>query len=64
MSIEARIDTLSHKHEALEAALAEERSHAAANDLRISDLKRRKLAIKDEMEQLRQMTLQPDQRPS
>lgn len=61
MSIQARLETLTEKHQALEAALHEERSHAAADEYRISDLKRQKLAIKDQMAQLQQLTLQPEQ---
>jgi len=59
MSIHARLETLNERHEALETALAEERNHAALDEIRISDLKRRKLAIKDEM-----VALQSDVRPS
>jgi hypothetical protein len=64
MSIEARIGTLSQKHQALEAKLAEERSHAAYDEQRISDLKRQKLAIKDQMTQLQQHTLGSGRKPS
>lgn len=59
MSIEARLETLTERHHALEAALAEERNHAAADEIRIADIKRRKLAIKDQMAQL-----QSEERPS
>jgi len=64
MSIQARLDTLTEKHQALEAALSEERSHAAFDEQKISDLKRQKLAIKDQMVMLSTQTLGPDQRPS
>jgi hypothetical protein len=64
MSIEARIDTLSQKHQALEAALSEERNHAASDERRISDLKRRKLAIKDQMVMLQRQTLEVGRKPS
>ena len=60
MSIQARLETLTEKHQALEAALNEERNHAAADDVKISDLKRRKLAIKDQMAELQQLTLQSE----
>ncbi|MEM9837997.1 MAG: DUF465 domain-containing protein [Pseudomonadota bacterium] len=49
MTIQARIDTLTQRHQALEAALQEERSYLALDEQRIGDIKRRKLAIKDEM---------------
>lgn len=64
MSIQARIETLTVKHQALETALDEERRHAAFDEQRISDLKRRKLAIKDEMTLLEQTSLHPDRMPS
>ena len=60
MSIQARLETLTEKHQALEAALNEERNHAAVDDYKISDLKRKKLAIKDQMAQLEQLTLQSE----
>ena len=56
MSIQARLDTLAQRHQALEAALAEERRHAAFDDIRVTALKRRKLAIKDEINALLQKT--------
>ncbi|MEM9837930.1 MAG: YdcH family protein [Pseudomonadota bacterium] len=59
MSIEARLTTLTERHHALESAIAEERSHAALDEIRINDLKRQKLAIKDQMAEL-----QTQERPS
>jgi len=65
MSIQARLDTLHERHQALDAALMEERNRAAFDDLRISDLKRQKLAIKDEMSSLHELIeIPPEQRPS
>ena len=49
MTIQARLDTLTERHQALEAALQEERSYTALDERKISDIKRQKLAIKDEM---------------
>ena len=59
MSIQSRLETLSERHEALKSAISEERTHAALDEIRISDLKRQKLAIKDEM-----VALQTEPRPS
>lgn len=53
MSIEARMEKLSERHKELDAALHEEISHPAFDDTRVQDLKRRKLAIKDEIQTLR-----------
>ena len=54
MSVAARLDTLTERLQALETAIAEERRHAALDDIRLLDLKRRRLAIKDEIVALRQ----------
>ncbi len=53
MSQEARVRELSERHKRLEAAIAAERKHPAGDDLRIHELKRKKLRIKDELSQLR-----------
>ena len=49
MSIDARLDTLGRKHAELETALHREMQHPALDDVKVHDIKRRKLAIKDEM---------------
>jgi hypothetical protein len=65
MSLQARLESLSERHQALEAALEEERRHAAMNEQKISDLKRRKLALKDEMTSLHsKIELPSERRPS
>jgi hypothetical protein len=53
MAIEARIRELGSRHETLDRAIQEEISRPAADDLRIRELKRRKLKLKEEMETLR-----------
>ena len=53
MAIEARIRELDSRHETLERAIAEENSHPACDELRLRELKRRKLRLKEEMEALR-----------
>ena len=53
MAIEARIRELGSRHETLDRAIQEEVSRPAADDLRIRELKRRKLKLKEEMETLR-----------
>ena len=57
MPIQARLDTLVERHQALEAALQEERSYAAFDEQKISEIKRQKLALKDEMLTLQSATL-------
>ena len=49
MSIDARLDTLGRKHAELETQLHAELKHPALNEAKVHDIKRRKLAIKDEM---------------
>lgn len=56
MAIDARIRELGNRHRSLEAAIAEELSRPAVDTLRLSELKRRKLKLKEEMEQLRTPT--------
>jgi hypothetical protein len=53
MAIDARIRELGNRHRSLETAIAEELSRPSTDTLRLSELKRRKLRLKEEMEQLR-----------
>ena len=52
MSIKAHLDELQIRHRALEAEIAEARAHPWADDLKIVELKRRKLLVKDEIARL------------
>ncbi len=52
MSLQDRIEALREKHAVLERALDEENSRPLPNQDAISDLKRQKLQIKDEIYQL------------
>jgi hypothetical protein len=52
MSVEDRIAALRRRHADLERAIDEESSHPFPNQDAISDLKRQKLRIKDELFQL------------
>ena len=49
MTIDARLDTLGRKHAELETQLHQEMRHPALDEVKVHDIKRRKLAIKDEM---------------
>tara|TARA_Y100000815_G_scaffold212967_1_gene197787 strand:- start:442 stop:720 length:279 start_codon:yes stop_codon:yes gene_type:complete len=53
MSIDARIRELDHRHKQLDAAIETERKHLSGDDIRVADLKRKKLRIKDEINQLK-----------
>jgi hypothetical protein len=54
MSIQEHLAELERQHRALEAELQEARTHPSVDDLKIAELKRRKLQLKDEIERLRQ----------
>jgi hypothetical protein len=53
MAIEARIRELGVRHQTLERAIEDELGRPAADGDRLKDLKRQKLRLKEEMEQLR-----------
>jgi hypothetical protein len=57
MSIEAHLAELQKRHRALEDEISDARAHPSTDDLKIVELKRRKLLVKDEMARLRQDTL-------
>ena len=44
---------LERQHKALEHQIAEALAHSSTDDLKITELKRRKLLLKDEIERLR-----------
>lgn len=56
MTISSHIRALEEKHYALEKQLTAALAAPAADDLQIVDLKRKKLHIKDEIEQLKMRT--------
>ena len=53
MAIEARIRELGSRHETLDRAIEEEVRRPAFDETRLSALKRRKLALKEQIEGLR-----------
>ncbi len=53
MAIHARLETLEKKHGALEEELHSALSHPSSDDTTITEIKRRKLRVKDEIERLR-----------
>jgi len=54
MAIEAHLVELEKRHQALDLEISEALAHPATDDLRIAELKRRKLHVKDEIARLRQ----------
>ena len=53
MSMQSHLAELEKRHQALEDEINECLAHPAVDDLRIVELKRRKLLVKDEIERLR-----------
>jgi hypothetical protein len=53
MAIQSHLAELERKHRALEDELAEALAHPSTDDLKIAELKRRKLQVKDELARLR-----------
>ena len=54
MSLESHLTELERRHRALEEEISEALAHPSTDGLRIAELKRRKLQVKDEMTRLRQ----------
>jgi hypothetical protein len=54
MAIQAHLVELERKHRVLENELHDALLHLSTDDMRIVELKRRKLMLKDEIERLRQ----------
>lgn len=54
MAMEAHLETLSQRHQELEAAIASEMKHPSHDDIKLQEMKRLKLRIKDEIRELRQ----------
>ena len=53
MTIKAHLAELERKHKVIEDELAEALAHSSSDDLKIAELKRRKLILKDEIERVR-----------
>jgi hypothetical protein len=53
MSLEAHLAELERRHHAIKVAIDAEKAHPAADELRLIELKRKKLSIKDAIEKLR-----------
>ncbi len=53
MSLTGRIEELSNRHRRLDTEIESEQKRPAADALRLSELKRQKLRIKEELQQLK-----------
>lgn len=56
MSIQSHLAELERRHRALEDEIAEALTHPSTDDLKIAELKRHKLQVKDEITRLQQET--------
>ena len=54
MAIESHLAELQRRHQALEQEISEALAHPSTDDLKIAELKRRKLQVKDEISRLTQ----------
>ncbi|ALA16603.1 DUF465 domain-containing protein [Chelatococcus daeguensis] len=57
MSLNAHLAELAKRHEALEREIQTVQASPSADELKIAELKRKKLQLKDEMERLRHTTI-------
>jgi hypothetical protein len=53
MAIEARIRELGSRHQNLDRAIQDEMKHPGSDELRLKELKRQKLKLKEQIEGLR-----------
>jgi hypothetical protein len=53
MSLQSHLTELERRHEALDREIAKEWGHPAADEIKLAELKRRKLQLKDEIAKLK-----------
>lgn len=53
MSMQSHLSELERKHQALEDEINDMQAHPGADDLKIAELKRKKLLVKDEIAKIR-----------
>jgi hypothetical protein len=53
MTVESHLEQLVKKHGALEHEIAEAMAHPSTDDIVLTDLKRKKLYVKEEIEKIR-----------
>jgi hypothetical protein len=56
MALDAHLAELSEKHRALDRKIEEEMARPMVDDLKIAEMKRQKLRLKDEIEKLKTQT--------
>lgn len=53
MSLEGHLSELARRHQALEKQIESEKTHPSADPLKVAELKRKKLLLKDEIAKCR-----------
>ena len=53
MSLESHLTELLRRHQAIDTEIAENEAHPAIDELKLHELKRKKLQIKDEIEKVK-----------
>ena len=59
MSVQAHLSELEKRHRAIERELEDAVAHPSSDDLKVTELKRKKLVLKDEIERLRHTFVSP-----
>lgn len=54
MSLDSHLSELVRRHQAVEQAISTESARPATDELKLNELKRKKLSLKDEIERLKQ----------
>ncbi|ARN80275.1 YdcH family protein [Methylocystis bryophila] len=54
MSLQGHVVELQRRHEALEKEIEQERLHPTRDDMKVFELKKKKLQIKDELSKIRE----------
>jgi hypothetical protein len=55
MSVESHLSELVRRHQAVEQAIMAEETHPSTDELKLHELKRKKLSLKDEIERIRHL---------
>ncbi len=55
MSVESHLSELVRRHQAIEQAIMAEETHPSTDELKLHELKRKKLSLKDEIERIRHL---------
>jgi hypothetical protein len=54
MSLDSHLTELVRRHQAMDSAIALEEQHPSVDDVKLHEMKRKRLQLKDEIEKIRQ----------